>query len=239
MAISPRRQRALMDRLEARFARSWQSEIARAIRASAREYGDTQSTMLAMGKHRENVDALIRKLYEATANEFAQPIYEKANDRGMVTKDFENFRRLVEQFIIGVGAQKISQISSTTESQIRQIVQDGASDGLSVDEIARKLRQNAPILAGVRAAIIARTETHSASQWAQVTAIRDTGLQLRKEWVAAADDRTRFDHSVANGQIVGQDESFTVGGEQLEFPGDPAGSAGNVINCRCVLNFVE
>lgn len=228
-----------MDRLEARFARSWQLEIARAIRASAREYGNTQSTMLAIGKHRENVQALIRRTYEITGNEFARPIYEKANQRGIVTKDLDNFRRLVEQFIIGVGASKITQISSTTESQIRQIVQEGVSDGLGVDAIARNLRSNAPVLAGVRAAVISRTETHTASQWAQVTAIRDTGLQLRKEWVAAADERTRFDHSAANGQIVGQDESFTVGGEQLEFPGDPAGSAGNVINCRCVLNFVE
>ena len=228
-----------MDRLEARFVRSWQSEIARAIRSSAREYSNTQSTMLAMGKHRENVDKLIRRTYEVTGNEFAKPIYEKANDRGMVTKDFANFRRLVEQFIIGVGASKIAQISSTTEDQIRQTIREGVSDGLSVADIARNLRSNAVAIAGVRAAVISRTETHSASQWSQVTAIRDTGLQLRKEWVAAADDRTRFDHSVANGQIVGQDEKFTVGGEQLEFPGDPAGSAGNVINCRCVLNFVE
>lgn len=237
--MSPNRQRALLDRLEARLVRTWQIEIARAIRSAATEYNETQTTMLAIGKHRQNVEALIRRTYEIAGNEFAQPIYEKARGRGMVTKDLDNFRRLIEQFIIGVGATKITQISQTTERQIRQIIQDGIAEGLGIDAIARNLRSNATVVAGVRAAVIARTETHTASQWAQVTAIRDTGLQLRKEWVAAADERTRVDHSIANGQIVGQNEKFVVGGEELEFPGDPAGSAGNVINCRCVLNFVE
>ena len=30
------------------------------------------------------------------------------------------------------------------------------------------------------------------------------------------------------------DEAFIVGGEALMYPGDPAGSPGNVINCHCI-----
>ena len=30
------------------------------------------------------------------------------------------------------------------------------------------------------------------------------------------------------------DEPFEVDGEQLMYPGDPAGSAGNIINCQCI-----
>lgn len=237
--MTPNRQRALLDRLEARFAKSWQLEIARAMRASAREFSNTQSIMLAIGKHRANVTQLLRRTYEISGNEFAKPIYEKAAQRGMVTKDFETFLRLIEAFIRGVGATKVVQISRTTEDQIRQVISDGVSEGLGAAAIAANLRQRAPIVAGVRAAIIARTETHSASQWAQVTAVRDTGLQLRKEWVAASDERTRISHADADGQIVGQDEPFLVGGQELQFPGDPNGSAENIINCRCVVNFVE
>lgn len=237
--MNPRRQRALLDRLEARFAKSWQLEIARAMRASAKEYADNQSIMLAIGKHRANVTQLLRRTYEVSGNEFAKPIYEKALSHGMVKKDFENFLRLIESFIRGVGATRVTQISKTTENQIRQAISEGVSEGLGAAAIASNIRANAPLIAGVRAAVIARTETHSASQWAQVEAIRDTGLVLRKEWVAANDERTRVFHGDANGQIVGPDEKFLVGGEELEFPGDPNGSAENVINCRCVLNFVE
>lgn len=237
--MSPNRQRALLDRLEARLAKSWQREIARAMRAAATEYAKSDTFLLAMAKHKENTTALIRRTYEIAGNEFAQPIYEKARGRGMVTKDFENFARLLQLFIGTIGADKVAQITDTTQAQIRESINEGITEGLGVSAIASNIRARAPILAGVRSAVIARTETHSASQWAQVEAIRDTGLQLRKEWVAAIDERTRNNHMDADGQIVGPDEAFEVGGESLAFPGDPSGSAENVINCRCVLNFVE
>ncbi len=33
-------------------------------------------------------------------------------------------------------------------------------------------------------------------------------------------------------------EAFTVGGEKLMYPGDSAGSASNIINCRCTATAV-
>jgi hypothetical protein len=37
---------------------------------------------------------------------------------------------------------------------------------------------------------------------------------------------------------VNQDGSFNVGGEQLQFPGDPKGSPENTISCRCFSEIV-
>jgi hypothetical protein len=34
------------------------------------------------------------------------------------------------------------------------------------------------------------------------------------------------------------DEPFTVGGASLMYPGDPAGPAEEVINCRCCVGFI-
>jgi uncharacterized protein with gpF-like domain len=56
---------------------------------------------------------------------------------------------------------------------------------------------------------------------------------MERRWMAALDDRTRDAHGSADGQIVKVDKPFNVGGEELMYPGDPAGSAENVINCRC------
>ncbi len=57
---------------------------------------------------------------------------------------------------------------------------------------------------------------------------------LKKMWVSAKQPgRTRPAHWEADGQIVGWDEPFIVGGEELRYPGDPQGSAGNTINCLC------
>ena len=47
---------------------------------------------------------------------------------------------------------------------------------------------------------------------------------------------------MADGQRVGVDEAFTVGGEKLMFPGDRShGASGwNIYNCRCsVKAFVK
>ena len=243
--ISPARQRLLLDRLEARVALTWRREIARAMRAAAREYGESESIGLAIGEHKERVNRIIAVTYETAAREFAKPFYEKAAERGMVTKDFENFLRFMAAFVTTVGVQKVSQITETTEGQIRRSVSEGIAEGLSLPQIAANIRARAPQIASVRSAVIARTEVHSAAMWAQVEAVRETGLVLRKQWVAAKDERTRtlddgpFDHAAMDGETVDMDKAFIVGGEELEFPGDPSGSPGNIINCRCVMNFVE
>ena len=87
--------------------------------------------------------------------------------------------------------------------------------------------------------MIAPTESHAASNAAQQQAAVATGLPMLKEWVAANQpDRTRQDHQEADGQTVELHMPFIVGGEELMQPGDPTGSAENVINCRCVSAFV-
>jgi hypothetical protein len=59
----------------------------------------------------------------------------------------------------------------------------------------------------------------------------------RKGWLAALDGRERDAHRQAHIDYtekgVGLEEPFIVSGEALMYPGDEAGSAGNIINCRC------
>jgi uncharacterized protein with gpF-like domain len=91
---------------------------------------------------------------------------------------------------------------------------------------------------------IARTETMRASNAGSNALYVDWGAK-QKEWLATADDRTRPEHQVgaAWGRpplVVGIDEKFMIGGEELEYPGDPAGDPGNTCQCRCtVLPVIE
>lgn len=56
----------------------------------------------------------------------------------------------------------------------------------------------------------------------------------KKMWISAKQGgRTRQEHWDADGQVVDYDKPFIVGGEELMYPGDPAGSAWNTINCLC------
>ncbi len=69
------------------------------------------------------------------------------------------------------------------------------------------------------------------------------GIPLAEEiemWQTQEDDRVRengFNHVAAN-QQVREGGFFTVSGEQLAFPGDPNGSAGNIMGCRCSVIIV-
>ena len=141
-------------------------------------------------------------------------------------------------YLLQVAGQKITQISGTTQAQIQSELADGVAAGESIPELAKRidnlyLEQIIPN----RSTVIARTEVIGASNYASVQAAKQSGLNLNKLWLATDDARTRPDHAAADGQEVGMDDPFEVGGEELQYPGDPSGSAGNVINCRCTTTY--
>lgn len=102
-----------------------------------------------------------------------------------------------------------------------------------------------------RAKAIALTETNNPINFAMETeaelAINDPATvaaataagvrlsQAQKEWVAVLDRRTRPTHVAADGQVVGLNETFNVGGFSMRFPTDGSlgAPAGEIVNCRC------
>ena len=113
--------------------------------------------------------------------------------------------------------------------------------GESIPNIAKRLKTVAESYLGdtVR---IARTETtrieNSARQSVGDEGVKK-GFNMWKRWSATGDERTRDEHLAADGQEVPSNEPFTVGGEQMMYPGDISlGASGwNRINCRCSSNY--
>lgn len=91
--------------------------------------------------------------------------------------------------------------------------------------------------ASARARRVARTATgvafSSGSDASAYLAATSGRMVLEKEWASRRDGRERPAHHDADGQRVPMNRPFIVGGEELRYPRDPAGSAGNIINCRC------
>lgn len=149
----------------------------------------------------------------------------------------DEFWRSFNIFIQTKTAQKVVGITNTTKGLIAKIIQDGASEGLSRNKIASEIRKKSSIANPFRAGVISRTETHSASTKATDDAIKSTRLTAIREWVSGLTERTRISHFEADGQEQPMDGEFIVGGEALSYPGDPKGSAENVIECKCVLLY--
>ena len=126
---------------------------------------------------------------------------------------------------------------------VNDVIIKSRSDGLSLSQISKEINRRAPAIGRKRAATIARTETHNAASYANhqyhSTVEQELGMTMMKRWVATGDARTRSAHSLANGLTVAMDEPFKIGGAEMQYAGDPAGGARNVINCRCVMVYVD
>lgn len=63
----------------------------------------------------------------------------------------------------------------------------------------------------------------------------DDSDELGKVWLSMDDDRVRPTHKDADQQVVGLNEKFTVGGVEMDRPGDLTAPIEEWINCRCIL----
>jgi len=84
-----------------------------------------------------------------------------------------------------------------------------------------------------RAMTIARTETNAAVSGATNEGYKQAGA--RKEWLASPG--ARDSHAELDGRppIDANAAWITINGDELRYPGDPNGSAKEVVNCRCAI----
>lgn len=150
---------------------------------------------------------------------------------------FTDFEGFLISYVTKYAAKKIKNIAKTTERDIRSLIVDAFTQGAPESEVI-KAGLKARALSSYRADTIARTETHAAAAYASRQTVQNiasnAGLTLEKKWMPTLDERTRPAHmEMANSDYIAMDSQFYVGGEYLEYPGDPSGSPENVINCRC------
>lgn len=249
-----RTQQRMTDLLASRIQRSFQIELNKAMREMAAAYKSPGEQYIATLNHRQRLSKLLQREYAAAFEVFGNRILEAANKSGRVPAEIKldevmetpYFNQLQQQWVEQYVGIKVTQISNTTAEQAIRIIQaqveQGIVDGIGEAELAKRIdkaiKEQGGTLSRFRSRMIARTEAHAAANAATQAAAKETGLPLKKEWVASDGERTRAAHAAADGQTVLLDDYFIVDGERLINPGDPNGSPSNVINCRCVAVHV-
>lgn len=177
------------------------------------------------------IGGVVTDLYRAAAvqalKKYRPNIKAFGIDLDLVAQVLDYFKKfLLEKVILP--------ISDTTRNRIDEILQEAVKDGWTVDQAVKEL-EDTDILRN-RAMMIVRTETIRALNFTQLAAADSEDVEMDKQWIAIEDSRVRKSHSHAgvDGQRVAIDEPFSNG---LMFPGDPAGSAKETINCRCTLGY--
>lgn len=204
------------------------------------EHGIQDIDFVVSGQ-RKRLRTILRNHYRRVAN--------VAGRQAIEAFDFpksmgDSFWQEIDAYVRENTGVKVSTMLATSVLVISSTIKRGVYDGLSHKEIAKRLRKKGKSISSFQALRIARTETHGMYNAATEASVRDTGLNYKRVWSSTLDARTRrrkkgspFDHWSVDGQERDQDEPFEVSGEKLMYPGDPRGSAGNIINCRCVLLY--
>jgi phage portal protein BeeE/uncharacterized protein YoaH (UPF0181 family) len=128
---------------------------------------------------------------------------------------------------------RMKDVAENTWETVKERISSGMESGDSIAQIADSVRSTFNDMSSTRARAVAMTETAAAYGTARQEAMVEAGIES-KEWLTSGNDNVRPAHQLANHQVVPVNEPFIVDGEQLQHPGDPAGSPGNVINCHCV-----
>ncbi len=134
-------------------------------------------------------------------------------------------------------------VAGTTFDEIESILREGFSEGLPIPTIAGTLREKFESWDQYRAPLIARTETISATNEADLEAVHQSGLEekLLKHWLTAGDENVRETHVKAGRDYedgIPIDEEFRVGADLMQAPGGGS-DPGENINCRCTLYYTE
>jgi len=134
--------------------------------------------------------------------------------------------------------QYAKRVSAGTKAMVRRGLAQALKNGEGLDQVTERMRRifQVPKDQTWRAQRIARTETNKVVNLGTLQGYQQSNVVRSKRWLAGFNARDA--HAAARGQTVPLNEPFIVGGEPLMYPGDPSGSAGNIINCRCTMTPV-
>lgn len=145
----------------------------------------------------------------------------------------------VAAFIRNKVARFVTRVSDSTRAKIRRVIEAGYEDGKPIKEIADDISTKFDEFGDVRSFTIAQTEMGAAANMGNLFGYEQSGVVEKKEWLATPDERVREAHLAAmEAGPIPLNDNFIVDGEELSCPGDPAGSPGNIINCRCSISPV-
>ncbi len=174
----------------------------------------------------------IRRVYRLVAQNVMEPALAHM---GIA---FDITHPLTADVLDKAGARTGASLGDAIQPVLVKAVAQGYADGLSVDDTAKLIQADIADAADWQAKMLARTDLNSLSNGGSVGAAKQAGLTY-KTWLTAHDEKVRPEHQAADGQTVPVDQPFTVGGENLEYPGDPEGSDEEVINCRCTVIYAD
>jgi len=248
--------------------KDWYDRVFRDERAWVRKlkpyFNNEPTQLLKVIKDSVNLESIAPKVQESFSTEELEPIFTDLYlSQGVkyynllqnaVQKELK--RKLSKEQIQAILWQNFMRVSVGTRIKtivdnsravalavIRRTIQQGYTEGMSVQQIKRMLERNVKQrwrdMSKFRSATIAKTETGNIANASTYKSAQDADVPMVKRWSAFIDDRTRDDHISMNGtKPIGKDEEFVLpDGSRMLHPSAEGGNPKQVINCRCRAIF--
>ena len=175
--------------------------------------------------------------YEFFENDFRVNTWFGSVEQKDLSDVNDSWARSVDDYLRGSGGDRITGISDTTKDNIMGSIADGVAAGEPTRDIAARIEGDLDNSWAGRSDTVVRTEVGAACNSASLEDAQATTPDLNKTWICSMLPNSRETHIDADGQSVPQDSAFEVGDEELQFPGDPDGSAEETINCLCSIGY--
>ncbi len=192
---------------------------------------------------KEPIEDMYIKIYQVVGLDFA-----KESESDLIkdlTVDDITLANIQEWVKVNAGA-RITEVWLYSKEQyvnvVREAITIGIESGLGPDAVARSIRNMVIDRMGeislVRAERIARTEIVSSSNMGSLQGAMNSQATVKKKWLTSGLPGTRITHLDAESMpAIDLNQAFRVGNDNLQYPGDPSGSAEETINCRCTIIY--
>ena len=182
----------------------------------------------------------MENLYVVSGVAYADAMYTAIQPPNKATREQlrAKWRDYMKRFAVTNLSGLLLDINRTSVNIIERLVTSGLREGKGIPDIARAIEQSVATIFNNRAKLIARTEMVKATNTAAMQSSATSDFMYEKKWIPATDDRTREDHlAMLDSDWIPFNDSFIVGGVNMQQPGDPNAPASQVCNCRCKVVF--
>ena len=200
---------------------------------SVKKKVNIDNILFDMGKEGSDLAAILTPIM---ANIIKQQAIEEI-DNFNFDISFDISSQSVVDWIKARGMKSSTEVNQTTIDAIRTTLTDGINNSETIDELSKRIAEVYGQARDYRTDVIARTETISASNEANLEVYKQAGVNAKKCWLTAGDELVRDSHIQAgkdydDAGAIDLDEDFVLIGGSGQAPGE-IDSAAESCNCRC------
>jgi len=221
-----------------------QDAIAELSEESLGDIGELAKVLISL-----HTSEVFSDMFEQAIQEAFEPLFHLAGESELVALDdakiWSTKNKAAREFVKEIRELVPDMNTASTDTLLRSFekaIDEGKTPSeraLLVQEISAQAAEgeDGPF-SMQRAQRISRTMSTAAANGGKLEGWKQSEVAKGKKWRSAAGTRTRKSHRKANGQVVALDKPFKVGDSKLMYPGDPAGGAKEIVNCRCTMQLV-